>query len=58
MVPRNSAPKSGLRERMGIEADVGEQDLQYRPGQRGMGVGHGLSLPRTEGTARLDTQSR
>lgn len=34
MVPRNFTPKSGLRERMGTETNLGEQGLQHRPGQR------------------------
>lgn len=30
------------------EPDLGEQGLQLRPGQREVGVGHRLSLPRAE----------
>lgn len=51
---QNSAPKSGHRERLSTEADLGGWGLQYRE----MGVGHWLSLARAEGTGRLGTQSR
>lgn len=58
IVPGKSTPKSGIREMMGTETDLGEQGLQLRPGQREMGVGHRLGLPRAEETGRLSTQSR
>lgn len=58
MVPRNSAPKSGLKERTSTATELGEQGLQHRPGQREMGVGHRLSLPRAEETGKLGTQMK